>query len=149
MNKTKFLGIVAALLLLSNLLLLGFFFFRKPPIPEGPKKIIIERLRFDQKQIDSYSKLVDEHRKNIKQTEDSIMVLKNQLYATLKTGADTTAKKNLIQAIGALQIMIENTHYRHFEDIRSLCNSSQYADFDKLCSDITNLFPQRGKKPLK
>lgn len=140
---------VAGLLLLSNLLLLAFIFFRKPPLPQGPKKIIMERLHFDEKQKDAYSQLVDQHRKDIRLAEDSILTLKNRLYATLKNGSDTTAKNNLIQNIGDLQVLIENTHYHHFEDIRSLCNPSQSADFDKLCSDITNLFPQRGKKPLK
>ena len=149
MNKAKINRIVIGFLLLSNLLLLGFIFWKKPALPEGPKKIIIERLHLDEQQKNIYGLLVENHRNSIRQSEDSMITLKNRLYKTLKTSADTSDKARLIGAIVEIQKKIETTHYQHFEGIRSLCKPEQSEDFDDLCDEITNLFPQRGKKVPK
>lgn len=149
MNKAKINRIVIGFLLLSNLLLLGFIFWKKPALPEGPKKIIIERLHLDEQQKNIYGLLVENHRNSIRQSEDSMITLKNRLYKTLKTSADTSDKARLIGAIVEIQKKIETTHYQHFEGIRSLCKPEQSGDFNDLCDEITNLFPQRGKKVPK
>ena len=130
-------------------MLLGFIFWKKPALPEGPKKIIIERLHLDEQQKNIYGLLVENHRNSIRQSEDSMITLKNRLYKTLKTSADTSDKARLIGAIVEIQKKIETTHYQHFEGIRSLCKPEQSGDFDDLCDEITNLFPQRGKKVPK
>ena len=149
MNKAKINRIVIGFLLLSNLLLLGFIFWKKPALPEGPKKIIIERLHLDEQQKNIYGLLVENHRNSIRQSEDSMITLKNRLYKTLKINADTSDKARLIGAIVEIQKKIESMHYQHFEGIRSLCKPEQSGDFDDLCDEITNLFPQRGKKVPK
>lgn len=149
MNKAKINRIVIGFLLLSNLLLLGYIFWKKPALPEGPKKIIIERLHLDEQQKNIYGLLVENHRNSIRQSEDSIITLKNRLYSTLKTTSDTTEKDKIIGAIVEIQKKIESMHYEHFNAIKSLCRPEQYGDFDDLCDEITNLFPQRGKKVPK
>ena len=146
MNKAKFTKIIVGFLLLSNLLLIGYVYFRKPPIPEGPKKVIMERLQMDEQQRNAFEKLIEVHKKSIREAEDSIIYYKNRLYETLKTSADTTGKDSLLFALGYWQKKVETAHYNHFEAIRLLCKPEQYSKFDSLCEDMSRLFPQRGKK---
>lgn len=147
MNKIKVLSLVALGLLISNLLLVGFIFFRKPPMHEGPRKIIAERLHFDENQIKTYDGYIQNHRKAITQTEEQIRNLKNQLYGTLHSEGTGTQKDSLIKALGGAQMQIEQIHYKHFEEIKSLCNDNQKKDFDNLTQDIARLFAPNNKKP--
>jgi predicted ATPase len=106
----------------------------------------MERLCFDEQQRTEYEKLIQEHRKSIREAQDSMILLKNQLYSTLKSNADASNRNKIIAVLGDLQKKIENIHYYHFQAIKSLCKPEQHIKFDSLCSDITGLFPQRGQK---
>lgn len=51
---------------------------RKPhPNHEGPKKLIIEKLHFDEQQIKVMNTMVDRHRTEIRKSDDRILKLKN------------------------------------------------------------------------
>lgn len=137
---------MVALLLASNLSLVAYIFLRKNSKPEGPRKEIIERLHFDENQIKTYDKLIDAHRTSIRQTEDSIRLLKTELYNTLQNGVKINQKDSLMNELCKWQIRIETVHYQHFIDIKSICNTSQQKDFDLFTKDIVKLFPRIGLK---
>ncbi len=141
MNKLKLLSIVIVGLLVVNLLLVIALFMRKPhPNPEGPKKLIIEKLRFDDVQIKAYDQMVEWHRSEIRKSDEQILKLKNTLYSHLNEEVDQHTKDSLIAAIANVQTYIERTHYKHFEDIKQLCKPNQQKDFEKLTQEIANLF---------
>ena len=146
MNKTKFLSILVMLLVVSNLALILFVLLRKPPRKEGPQAVIIERLHLDETQQKSYSELVKTHRKIISETQDSILIVKEQLYATLINPPKTNEKDSLVRLLGDLQIRIENTHYQHFIDLKKICRTEQQGYFEAFSKDITTLFPQQKLK---
>ncbi len=148
MNKSKLIGFIAIVLLLSNIALIAFIFLAPPrrPAHEGPRDIIIERLHFDQRQTEDYDKLIEDHRKSIRQKEGEMMQLKNRLYGSLTSG-DTNSNDSLETAIGNIQIEIEKIHYAHFMDIGKLCNAGQKDDFDKLITEIAELFSRPMRRP--
>jgi Spy/CpxP family protein refolding chaperone len=157
MEKTKLLTITVIGLLLLNFATLGFLFIsgtkdRKPPHdrPEGrhePKKIIIERLHFDANQQKEYGQLIEWHRGEIRQLEDSIRVSKNELYLLLNDNkVDEKAKVTLINQIALFQKQIEATHFKHFEDIKKLCKPEQQVYFNELTEELGRLF-YRNKPP--
>jgi protein CpxP len=83
MNKLKLLSIVIVGLLVVNLLLVVALFMRKPhPNPEGPKKLIIEKLHFDDVQIKAYDQMVEWHRSEIKKSDEQILKLKTHCIVT-------------------------------------------------------------------
>jgi periplasmic protein CpxP/Spy len=143
MNKVNLLSFFCVVLLLTNLGLIWFVISHKPGEhkKEGPKKIVIEKLSFDENQIKAYDKLIDWHRTEIKKSDKKMLELKNQLYATMLTEGTFNTKDSLINEIGTLQITIEQIHYKHFKDIKQLCKPEQLKAFEKFSTEITNLFP--------
>ena len=155
MTKIKLLSIAVIGLLLTNAGIIVFLLLKKPPVPiegmppekrEGPKKIIIKRLNFDETQVAAYELLITEHRKLVKNLKDSISDTKNTLYQSLKT-ENINAKDSLIILLSELQKRIESVHYDHFAQIKKLCKPEQKEAFDKLTNDLAFYFITEKKGP--
>lgn len=142
MNKVKILSIIVIGLLAVNLFLIWFLISHKPPHGrvDDPKKVIIEKLHLDETQITAYERLIDAHKQNIQKTEQQMMLLKNQLYASLQEGKQIDLSDSIMTEIGNVQIEIEHINYNHFQDIKNLCKPEQLKSFDRLCMDIAKLF---------
>lgn len=147
MNKLTFISLISLGLLLSNVLL-AYFLWQKPrpPRPGQQKKVVIERLHFDENQVKQYETLIAKHQDDITETEGKVMTLKTVLYKSLATNGNPLIKDSLINELGKAQIDIENIHYQHFQAIRKLCNEKQLADYDSLTNDIAKIF---AKPPIK
>lgn len=50
--------------------------------------------------------------------------LKHKLYETLTANETATGKDSLLTEIGNLQIVLENIHYKHFQDIKSYASQN-------------------------
>lgn len=149
MNKTKLLSIAVILLLIANLVLAGFMYFGRHQRPDGtgPRNIIIQKLNFDESQVKEYDKLIEEHRTEIRKSEQEIKDLKNKLYTTLINESENNSKDSLINELSKVQLKIENIHYKHFEDIKKLCNKEQQQAFENFTREIVTLFspgPPKG-----
>ncbi len=145
MNKNKLLIFLIAGLLLSNILLVVFMMKGRghadgPNNHPMPRKIIIERLHFDENQIKQYDELIQQHRKNITEREKSLMDLKNNLYSTLKAEENKTVTDSLINSISKIQKEIEYVHYAHFGDIKTLCKPEQIKDYNELVNELARMF---------
>jgi hypothetical protein len=142
MTKLRLITYIAIFLLIGNLLLIGFLFFNKPkpPMHEGPKAIIIERLHFEAGQIEAYEALIKVHRKQIGEKESEILALKTSLYGTIAEPYRLAEKEYIEKTLAELQIEIEEIHYQHFLDIKKLCRNNQRDDFNALMKDVAKLF---------
>lgn len=149
MNKVKVLSILSIGLFVANLILIWFIMNGKtaPKRREGPRKIIIEKLKFSEVQTAEYEKLINWHRKHIRKSESQMMVLKNQLYTNLQQNKQTNSTDSLIGEIGKVQIEIEHINHKHFNDIKQLCKPEQLKLFDELCEDIAKLFTHKTLPP--
>lgn len=149
MKKTSLLTIICAVLLLSNLALAAALLFRRPSPPAhgGPRDLIIERLGFDGKQVALYDSLIRRHRDDIRSAESEIRIVKNELYGSLVPGTGKQDRDSLIRELGLLQRRIETIHYRHFEEIRTLCRPGQMDEFAALTRDMAALFDPKRPKP--
>lgn len=148
MERTKLLTITVIGLLLLNLATLGFLFMNGPkghrPTHGGrpePKEIIIEKLHFDANQQKEYDKLITWHHGEITRLDDAMRRAKNDLYSGLsKDRIDAQAKDSLINVINSSQKQIEETHFKHFEDIKKLCHKDQMDDFNELTEELSRIF---------
>jgi len=143
MNKPRIINGLIFLLLITNLLLIGYIFFSKSKglrRHEGPRNIIIERLKFDKNQIAEYDILIKAHRNAIRQSDESILLLKNKLYLNLSQESNAQINDSVANKIGTLQKQVEYINYKHFQDIKRLCHNNQLASFNVLIKDITHLF---------
>ena len=155
MKRTKLLTITIIGLLLINLATLGFVFLNGPK-PGGmphegrplPKDIIIDKLHFDANQQKEYEKLIRWHRGKIDQLDDSIRQTKNTLYSGLtESDTNTKTKDSLIALLNTYQKQVEETHFKHFEDIKKLCKPEQQEDFKALTTELSRIFAPRPRRP--
>lgn len=156
MDKTKLLTITVIGLLLLNLGTLGFLFLSGPKgnrqspregRPE-PKEIIIEKLHFDAAQQKEYAKLIEWHKGEIRRIDGNIRESKNELYSQLSEAkVNVKTKDSLITLLNSEQKQIEETHFKHFEDIKKLCHPNQMEDFNNLTEELGRLFSP--KKPSR
>lgn len=155
MERTKLLTITIIGLLLINLATLGFVFLNGPK-PGGmphegrplPKDIIIDKLHFDANQQKEYEKLIRWHRGKIDQLDDSIRQTKNTLYSGLtESDTNTKTKDSLIALLNTYQKQVEETHFKHFEDIKKLCKPEQQEYFKALTTELSRIFAPRPRRP--
>ncbi len=149
MTRTRLLSIAVVVLVLLNIATLGALFFRKAPHPEhrtheGPKAIIIERLKFDDGQVASYEELIRDHRNKIDELDKRMMELRGRLYDV----NDPQSADPIIDLIGETQGEIERVHTDHFGRIRVLCRPDQLPLFDTLTKDLAGYF-RPGPPPPK
>lgn len=134
-------------MLISNFVLL-YFALQKPRgfDPDGPKNIIIEKLHFDENQINSYQNLIDKHRKDIRKNNDQILMLKKELYFYLKNDNCKKELDSITSQIGTIQKKIEEIHFNHFLDIKALCKPKQLSQFDELAEELTEIFNHKKQQ---
>lgn len=141
MKKSNLLiGIIIGLLACNGLLL--YFVMRPTPRNnrEAPKIFIIEKLHFNQEQIDAYELLIQNHRKQVKETERGIRESKNALYQTLNNNNPAVQSDSLILAMNAYQQKMEKIHFEHFMAIKNLCTPEQLPAFEELSKELARLF---------
>lgn len=132
--------------MISNMLLVAFILLKKTPQHSGPRNLIIERLKFDENQIQQYDELISQHRRQIREKRHEMTDLKTQYYSLLKS-EDKKNGDSLINEIGKLSMETEKINYKHFQDIKRICRPDQMKNFDNLIDDFENLF-NRPDKPL-
>jgi protein CpxP len=151
MEKTRLLTIAVIALLLLNLGTLGFLILAPKPGmgPHGrpePKDIIIRKLHFDKAQQENYLKLILWHRQTINGIEEKAHETKNRLYLQLlKTEVDTKTKDSLINVLADDQKQIEQTHFKHFGDIKKLCRPDQLENYYELTEELSRIFSKPPK----
>lgn len=146
MTKNRFYIFIIIGLLISNMLLVAFILLKKPPQHSGPRNLIIERLKFDENQIQQYDELISQHRMQIREKRHEMTDLKTQYYSLLKS-EDNKNGDSLINEIGKLSMETEKINYKHFQDIKRICRPDQMKNFDNLIDDFENLFNRPDKPP--
>lgn len=142
MNRKYFYPLLIGLLLISNLATL-FFVMQKgkhKQFVEGPKGIIIERLDLDKQQIAAYEKLIGQHKKDIRASDQKIIQLKKELYNLLLNESNEQKSDSLTAEIGRIQKQIETIHFKHFKDIKVICKPDQMEQFNSLVGKLGILF---------
>jgi periplasmic protein CpxP/Spy len=158
MSRIKLLTIAVLGLLLINIGTLGVLIMRKPPRPphgempppsgEGPKRLIIERLHFDDAQVKQYELFIDEHRKKTNELHDASREMHDQLFSLLKNDpVDKTKADSIIQQIADNQKAVDNLNFDHFQKIKSICKGDQIKDFNELAEELAELFAPKGPPP--
>jgi periplasmic protein CpxP/Spy len=143
MKKSVIRNAFIVVLLLSNALFIYKWWMAPGRRHLGPRKEIIEKLHFDEKQVVAYDALIHEHRKAIDNAERQLQKQKQLLYSNL----ELPFSDSLLQEILKVEAKIERIHFIHFKDIEKLCKPDQKKYFRKLNREIANLFsPAKGPK---
>lgn len=147
MEKSKLKNIIIVGLILLNFCTLMYVFLKpsmrqRPPMERtGPKDMIVKKLHFDKNQQKDFEKLIEWHQGEIQKFDKVIMQSKNTLYTLLANKEiDVKVKDSLITVINMNQKQIEETHFKHFEDIKKLCKPEQLDDFKEFTKELGKIF---------
>ncbi len=117
MEKKRFYYIIILVLIFSNGVLLALLLNinlvninpkKDPSEGRGPRKEIIKRLKFTDSQIAQYDELIRWHRKNIKQKDQEIRSLKQELYSNNQL--NNLAKDSRLTLLSNQHYEIEKIH---------------------------------------
>jgi Spy/CpxP family protein refolding chaperone len=154
MSKIKLLYGIIALLVLLNTSLLVFIMTQNQhnnhnrPHHRMPKETIVKQLHFNDIQVEQFEESVRWHRSHIKKLDDSIRLVRSELYRLLPSSApDLERKKALLQQFAALQLKVEETHWQHFSEIKLICRPDQLKEYNKLTEQLMQLFSRGGRPP--
>ena len=156
MERNKLFIIAIVILVLLNISTLSYLFFSqhnhppfgKAPHEGGPKKMIIERLRFSKDQENKFELLVQEHRNAVDSLNRISFELQNNYYDLLKHKSfNSSTLDSLSNQIGLNQEAIVFNNFKHFEKIKFICDDEQKNKFNALIDDILRDFNR--PKPMK
>lgn len=120
----------------------------RPPHPrELPRQTIIDKLRFDSEQIETYDLLITAHQSAIRSADERIHEARNELYRLLNTDSSSERVDSAKWKISNIQYEIETIHFNHFLEIKKLCKENQLPYFNDLTSELESLFNSAPIKP--
>ena len=156
-KKTRSLIAIIVFLLLSNIAMLVFFLAvsGKPEKPtrsrdrNGMQESLKTEVGFDQKQLDTYQQLREEHMKKIKPLFEDIRSAKDSFYSLLYVDNPPDSLLNKTAArIGEKQMVLDREVFNHFKNVRLLNRPEQLVKFDTLYKKvIEKITGGRGRKP--
>lgn len=174
-DKNKMLSAAVILLLIINLGILGLLWYdrsqkisapeRMPkeermhppgvmPPPDrmqsdgGPKEFLIRELNLNEKQKTDYLRLVEEHQADMKRIKEKIRNEKDELWNNFsKSDKNTNAEELIASKIGEDQKQIELITFRHFKNVRELCDADQKEKFDEVIKEALRMMGRNNPPP--
>jgi protein CpxP len=129
------------LAILNVALCIGIWFRPQKSSPpkrlERPDEFIISKLHFSDEQKSAFEELRDRHHDSIIIIQEEGRKIRTALFENLKS-ADKTEQQldSLMAAVGDNQKQIEFVTYRHFRQVRELCNDEQKKIFDNIIQEV-------------
>lgn len=111
---------------------------------------MVEELNFNQEQQDAYNKMRREHFDKMKSYSKRIGELKEEIYSN--NGENEISEVFLDSVIDLIAIEEKNKDlemYKHFRDVREICNNEQKTKLSKIINDAIKRHGKRGKSKNK
>lgn len=156
MEKLTFYKIAIIVLIVLNIGTLIFIYLNQPlkrlpfPPPHPRERIqgqqprsnasefIIHELGFNKEQEEKFIQLWEKHHEQEIKLHDSLHIVKNDFFNLLST--DNTEKAKIYaQIIGNLERERELNTFKHFKEVRKLCDAQQQEKFDRIIKDVLRM----------
>lgn len=112
---------------------------------EGPGgRFLEEKLELTSAQGEELKVLRGAHFDRMDQLRKDFHEKRKQFHEQLKAERSPAQVEGLADEIGRLQAGIEKEIYRHFSDIRAICNQDQKVVFDQIIEEVLRRGQQRG-----
>lgn len=148
MKKNIILYLLLAFLIIVNGIFL-FLFLNKPArIGHKPEDFIAKQLKFDEKQLEQFAQLNDNHKEDRRKYADNTKQLKDMLFSKISDENVTSATiDSITNLIGKKEQAKEMMVFNHFRELRAICNEKQKERLDKIIEDGLDK-GREGMKPL-
>lgn len=157
-TRNKSLVAIIIFLLVSNIAMLIFFLaLGNSTKKDHSRKDIIgnflkKDIGFDQQQMDQYEKIHKDHREFMKPYFEGIRNAKDSFYSLLSAPMNDSSLNSAGAPIGARQIELDISMFKHLSNVRNLCNKEQLPKFDSLFKNVISRItghPRRDPKDQK
>ncbi len=160
-TNNRWLTIITLLLLTANIVTLALFWTNKkpdrehfnPPPPQQPGgqafEFLTRELKLDSAQQETYKKLREEHRSQVRPFQDSIGKAKDSFFDLLKQeNVSDSLVEGFSKKIGNLEQQRDIFTFRHFQKLRAICNKEQKIKFDSIIQQaLKQMAPSKGPRP--
>ncbi|MFT3824912.1 MAG: hypothetical protein QM731_13400 [Chitinophagaceae bacterium] len=148
--RQKWLMLLVVILLLTNIITLAFFWSMRPQHHDAPFQnqkpgererrmglFMVNEMKFDKQQEDTYWKLRDSMVNQQRPLMDSIRDAKKQFFDLLKQPAPAdSVVRAANNNVARLQQKLDMLTFTHFQQVRTLCKPEQVAKFDTVIKEI-------------
>lgn len=153
MKKDNFYKIIIVSLLLLNIGILAFLWISNKDRQEhrgGPDRMIIERLKLDDKQQAQFEGLKYDHHSQMMTIQEEGGKLHDQLFSLLRSQPEDTVQENtLLKQIQENELQKEQVTLTHFRKLRAILRPEQQPLFDDFISELSRelMRPPRHERP--
>lgn len=131
----------AGLLVLCNIALIATLLLKPQPggpdmARETPHDFVVRSLQLNDSQTTGYDLLVHAHQADMRRLRKQAMDNRQLLFSRLGANDTGAAADSISVRIANTQKEIELVTYRHFAQLRALCNARQQAEFDRIIGDV-------------
>ena len=147
-QRYRFVIPLVVILVVLNIGSLGFLWYghlnNRPPKPEGdgkpnPEEFLIQQLQLNTEQAQIFRTLRAQHMRETDSLRREIQHLKVHLMEGLfMIPPDTVHARVLSDTIGKLQADFELSVYRHFSDLKQICQTEQHSKLKRLIFEALN-----------
>ncbi len=153
--RNKWAAIIILLLVALNIATLASFFLlrNRPPGREanqsGAMEFLVKELGFDSVQQQKLMVFKQDHRQKMQEVRRKNREVKEALFDLLKnTDTPDSVIEKAANASVVYDVESEIITFKHFQQIRSLCNETQKKKFDAVIQQVLRMLaPQPGGPP--
>jgi protein CpxP len=154
-NRNKWLTIGFLVLVAMNIATLGAFWILKdkksgPPagMRNGVTEFLIKELQLDSAQQLRFRELVAEHRQGMNDIRKDNRQAKDSFFELLKQpNIDEASLAKAAAAANLPDQRMEMITFRHFQQLRAICNETQKAKFDEIIHEVLRMNAPGNQPP--
>jgi len=137
-NRNLLLTIIVLVIL--NIVTLTLLWIGRPESPRENKvhiqKRLMEELNFSEKQAEQYIALREDHQKNLMLINEEIKKVKKEMFDQVLFENSTDISDSLLNLSLKKQGELDRITFRHFQDLKKICNKEQQKKLMKLVHNI-------------
>lgn len=159
-TNNRWLTIITLLLLTANIVTLALLWTNKkpdrehynPPPPQQQPggqvfQFLTNELKLDSLQQETYKKLREAHQAGVKPLQDSIGKAKDSFFELLKQeNVSDSLVEGFSKKIGNLEQQRDVFTFRHFQQLRAICNNEQKIKFDSIIQQALKQMAPPGRQ---
>lgn len=141
MKSNTLLKIAFLIMVALNITLIAMMFGKQKMLLQRKspeiKSVIIKKLQLDEKQIEIYSELAENHHQGMSKINQAKKLLIREYFSFLKSeDQNFSTQDSLLTEINILESEKLIMTYNHFEQLKEICNPSQQVLFEEIIGDL-------------
>lgn len=158
LKNNRWLSIATLILLVANIITLTLLWTQNrnhenarinKPGPGEVFQFLVKELQLDEKQQSAYAELRNQHQASQRQFQDSIRNAKDAMFSLLnQPNVPDSLLQEYSRRATAFDQQMDIITFRHFQQVRALCNPAQQQKFDDVIKEaLRRMAGPRGHRP--